>query len=112
MAPALTCVLLAQLAAASVLRPVPPQAAAAPRVFGGPPVHIIHVPTLRLAPGAAPRAGVDCPVRMRTADPSLDPGMTGPIDPSHPAAAADLDPHIAVNANCAVNVDAEASRRK
>lgn len=113
MAPALTCVLLAQLAAAPILRPVPPQGVFAPpgkRLAAIPPDHAIQVRALQLAPGPAPRAGVTCPVRMRTADPALDPGMVG--GPGDPAAAAALDPHMAVNGNCAVNVDAEAFKRK
>ena len=110
MAPALTCVLLAQLAAATVLRPVPPLVAPALGKGVAPPVHIIHLPTIHVAPGAVAREGVKCPVRMRTADPALDPGIVGgTADPSQATA---LDPHFAVDAKCAVNVDAEAYKRK
>ena len=109
MAPALTCVLLAQLAAAAVLRPVPPLVAPAPGKGVAPPVQIIHVPTIHLPASALPRAEVRCPVRMRAADPALDAGIASPTDPSQAAA---LDPHFTVDAKCAVNVDAEAYKRK
>ena len=106
MLPALTCLLLAQLAATP--SPAPDKAASPAPSPAAPPaselkIRIVRVPYVEQGPRE--EVVLVCQGRIRTTDPAADPGLVQSQDPP-------LDPHIAVNVPCRPVYDTPAAKRK